>query len=177
MAGLRNVGLALRSNETDILLNAKRAMREGRPDEAANILGRPWTVRAPVEHGDARGRTIGFPTANMHLEEDAPLAFGIYAVRVNILSDTGETVSRHDGVANFGIRPMFRTSKPLLESHLFDFSDDIYGRELAVELIAWLRPEEKFSSLEALIEQIKADAAAARAILAETPRCRSHPTT
>jgi riboflavin kinase/FMN adenylyltransferase len=144
---------------------ARRALREGRPLDAARLLGRPWQVRALVKHGDARSRTIGFPTANLHLHEDEPLAFGIYAVRVAILTDEGAVQSRHDGVANFGIRPMFRTETPLLEVHLFDFSDDIYDRTLALDLLAWLRPEEKFESLDALVTQITADAQAARIIL------------
>lgn len=146
------------------VVEARRAMREGRPGDAAWYLGHPWTVQAVVEHGDARGRTIGFPTANMHLEDSDPLAFGIYAVRVKVL-DAGDVVLRRDGVANFGIRPMFRTTKPLLEVHLFDFSGDLYGKELAVEFVAWMRPEAKFDGLEALVAQIEADAAAARIIL------------
>jgi riboflavin kinase/FMN adenylyltransferase len=148
-------------------VETRRAMRKGRPGDAAGYLGYPRTVRAVVEHGDARGRTIGFPTANMHLEDNAPLAFGIYAVRVTVL-ERGAVVLLRDGVANFGIRPMFRTSKPLLEVHLFDFSGDLYGKELIVELVAWIRPEAKFDGLEALVEQIKADAAAARVILGRT---------
>jgi riboflavin kinase/FMN adenylyltransferase len=144
------------------------AMLIGKPQDAAQLLGHPWQVRAPVQHGDARGRTIGFPTANLHLSEDAPLAFGVYAVHMAILDMDGNLSSRHDGVANFGIRPMFRTDKPLLEAHIFDFSDDIYGRELVVDLIAWLRPERSFPSLEALVTQIQADADIARAILART---------
>jgi riboflavin kinase/FMN adenylyltransferase len=143
----------------------RKALQEGRPQEAMRLLGRHWSVRAPVEHGDARGRTMGFPTANMHLDDIDFLAFGIYAVRVNILED-GRVIGRHDGVANFGIRPMYRTVKPLMEAHLFDFSGDLYGQMLSVELVAWLRPEATFSSLDTLIAQIAADAAQARAILA-----------
>lgn len=149
------------------LVEARRAMREGRPGDAAWYLGHPWTVQAVVEHGDARGRTIGFPTANMHLDESDPLAFGIYAVRIKVLEAERATLLR-DGVANFGIRPMFRTSKPLLEVHLFDFSGDLYGKELIVEFVAWMRPEAKFDGLEALIAQIKADADAARVILSRS---------
>jgi riboflavin kinase/FMN adenylyltransferase len=103
----------------------------------------------------------------MHLDDVDFLAFGIYAVRVNILED-GKVVERHDGVANFGVRPMYRTAKPLMEAHLFDFSGDLYGKILSVELVAWLRPEAVFSSLEALIVQIAADAAQARIILAKS---------
>lgn len=146
------------------IVEARRAMREGRPGDAAWYLGHPWTVQAVVEHGDARGRTIGFPTANMHLEDSEPLAFGIYAVRVKLL-DAGRVVLRRDGVANFGVRPMFRTAKPLLEVHLFDFSSDLYGKELVVEFVAWMRPEAKFDGLDALVAQIEADAAAARIVL------------
>lgn len=139
------------------------------PGQTAWNAAHPATVRATVEHGDARGRTIGFPTANMHLDEDQPLSFGIYAVRVRVLDDSGVAVLRRDGVASFGIRPMFRTPRPLLEAHLFDFDGDLYGRDLIVEFVFWLRAEEKFSSLEALVEQIQRDAAAARTILRQTP--------
>jgi riboflavin kinase/FMN adenylyltransferase len=149
-----------------VSVQVREALREGRPDEAAQVLGRYWAVQAPVEHGDARGRTMGFPTANMHLDDMDFLAFGIYAVRVSILEE-GRVAERHDGVASFGIRPMYRTAKPLMEAHLFDFSGDLYGKILSVELVAWLRPEAVFSSLNALIIQIAADAAQARAILSK----------
>jgi len=150
----------------------RKALREGRPEEAARLLGRCWSVQAPVEHGDARGRTMGFPTANMHLDNIDFLAFGIYAVRVNILKG-GVSMESHDGVANFGIRPMYRTPKPLMEAHLFDFSGDLYGKMLSVELVAWLRPEATFSGLDTLIAQIAADAAQARAILAHRSHLRT----
>jgi len=90
-------------------------------------------------------------------------------VRVNIL-DNEKVVARHDGVANFGIRPMYRTQVPLLETHLFDFDGDLYGTYLSVELIAWLRAEARFTDLPALIVQIGQDAALARDILAATPQ-------
>jgi riboflavin kinase/FMN adenylyltransferase len=144
------------------------ALRDGHPDEAARLLGRYWVVRGRVEHGDARGRTIGFPTANLHPEEGCPLAFGIYAVRISILRNN-RIVERHDGVANFGIRPMYRTARPLLEIHLFDFDGDLYGRQLQAEFVAWLRPEAMFADLNALVVQIAADAAEARARLAGAP--------
>ncbi len=122
--------------------------------------------RAVVEHGDARGRTMGFPTANMHLPEDYPLAFGIYAVRVTILRD-GKPASRHDGVANFGIRPMYRITRPLLEANLFDFDGDLYGLVLRVEFMAFLRPEASFPDLDGLIRQIHEDARQARILLSQ----------
>jgi riboflavin kinase/FMN adenylyltransferase len=145
----------------------RQLLRQAQPDEAARLLGHPWAVEARVEHGDARGRTMGFPTANMHLGHCLAPAFGVYAVRVNIL-EGDRAVARHDGVANFGIRPMYQVNVPLMETHLFDFNGDLYGKYLSVELIAYIRPEAKFPSLDALIAQIAADAAKARGILAKT---------
>ena len=140
-------------------------LKEAKPQEAARLLGHAFAIEARVEHGDARGREMGFPTANMHPVQVIAPAFGVYAVRVSIL-DNEQVTGRHDGVANFGIRPMYRTEVPLLETHLFDFDGDLYGRYLSVELIHWLRPEAKFSGLEALVAQIGADAARARKLLA-----------
>jgi riboflavin kinase/FMN adenylyltransferase len=145
----------------------RRLLKEAKPEEAARLLGRPWAVEARVEHGDARGRTMGFPTANMHLGHCLAPAFGVYAVRVNIL-EGDRAVARHDGVANFGIRPMYQVEVPLMETHLFDFDGDLYGKYLSVELIRYIRPEAKFDGLPALIAQIRADAANAREILAKT---------
>jgi riboflavin kinase/FMN adenylyltransferase len=146
----------------------RRLLKESRPEEAARLLGHPWAVEARVEHGDARGRTMGFPTANMHLGHCLAPGFGVYAVRVNIL-EGDRAVARHDGVANFGIRPMYQVEVPLMETHLFDFDGDLYGKYLSVELIRYIRPEAKFPDLAALIAQIGADAAKAREILAKTP--------
>jgi riboflavin kinase/FMN adenylyltransferase len=145
----------------------RRLLKEAKPEEAARLLGHPWMIEARVEHGDARGRTMGFPTANMHLHHCLAPAYGVYAVRVAIL-EGDHAVSRHDGVANFGIRPMYQVNVPLLETHLFDFDGDLYGKYLSVELIKYIRPEAKFPSLDDLIAQIRADAARARVILAET---------
>jgi riboflavin kinase/FMN adenylyltransferase len=145
----------------------RQMLKQARPEEAARLLGHPWAVEARVEHGDARGRTMGFPTANMHLGHCLAPAFGVYAVRVNIL-EGDRAVSRHDGVANFGIRPMYQVNVPLMETHLFDFDGDLYGKYLSVELIQYIRPEAKFANLDALIAQIAADAAKARGILAKT---------
>ena len=145
----------------------RQLLKQAKPEEAARLLGHPWTIEARVEHGDARGRTMGFPTANMHLHHCLAPAYGVYAVRVAIL-EGDHAVSRHDGVANFGIRPMYQVNVPLLETHLFDFDGDLYGKYLSVELIRYIRPEAKFPSLDDLIAQIRADAAKARGILAET---------
>jgi riboflavin kinase/FMN adenylyltransferase len=136
-------------------------------DYSSPVLLSPRPVlEGEVVHGDARGRTLGFPTANMEFSGEGLPAFGVYAVRVRGRDSTVSLL--HDGVASFGIRPMFRTSQPLLETHLFDFQGDLYGHVLAVELVAWLRPEVKFSGLETLVAQIAADAAQARHILAAT---------
>jgi riboflavin kinase/FMN adenylyltransferase len=145
----------------------RQMLKQARPEEAARLLGRFWAVEARVEHGDARGREMGFPTANMHLGHCLAPAYGVYAVRVNIL-EGDRAVARHDGVANFGIRPMYQVNVPLMETHLFDFDGDLYGKYLSVELIQYIRPEAKFPSLDALIAQIATDAAKAREILAKT---------
>jgi len=144
----------------------RQLLKQAKPEEAARLLGHAWAVEARVEHGDARGRKMGFPTANMHLGHCLAPAFGVYAVRVAIL-DGDKVVARHDGVANFGIRPMYQVQVPLLETHLFDFDGDLYGKYLSVELIRYIRPEAKFPSLDALIAQIAADAVKAREILAK----------
>jgi riboflavin kinase/FMN adenylyltransferase len=140
------------------------ALKAGQPDVAARLLGHPWSIEGRVEHGDKRGRTIGFPTANMRLDDSIKPAFGIYAVHAKIL-DGDTVIAMHDGVANFGIRPMFETKVPLLETYLFDFSGDLYGKHMMVEFVAYLRPEAKLDGLEALKTQIALDSDAARKVL------------
>jgi riboflavin kinase/FMN adenylyltransferase len=133
---------------------------------AATLLGRPWEIDGHVVGGDRRGRELGFPTANIKLGEYLRPAFGIYAVRAR-LDRPG--AAWFDGVANLGIRPMWQTEEPVLEAHLFDFSGDIYGQVLRVQLIERLRPEQKFDSIEALVRQVDRDKIAAReALLAAT---------
>lgn len=140
-------------------------IKAGKPEEAARYLGHPFAIEGRVEHGDKRGRTLGFPTANMTLDGYIRPAFGIYAVRVGVFEEDVE-VARYDGVANLGIRPMYRSSEPLLETFLFDFSGDLYGKHLSVELISYLRPEAKFASVDDLVAQMTRDKEQARAILA-----------
>ena len=131
-------------------------------------MGHWWAVEARVEHGDGRGRQLGFPTANMHLGHCLAPAFGIYAVRV-VIMEGDNPGARHDGVASFGIRPMYESKVPLMEAHLFDFDGDLYGKHLSVELISYLRPEAKFPDVAALVAQIGEDARQARAVLAKRP--------
>jgi riboflavin kinase/FMN adenylyltransferase len=142
----------------------RKALKEGRPGEAADLLGHHWTIESRVEHGDGRGRAIGVPTANMRIDGYLAPAFGVYAVRATVMEDD-TPAGRFDGVANLGIRPMFESPVPLLETWLFDFSGDLYGRHLAVELVDYLRPEARFDGLETLKKQIEADVKAARAVL------------
>jgi len=151
-------------SSTDI----RNALKAGKPDEAASLLGHWWTIESHVIPGDQRGRKIGFPTINMKLEGCLEPAYGIYAVRARVL-ENDVTVAQYDGVASYGIRPMFEVSQPLLETYLFDFSGDLYGRHLAVELIAYLRPEAKYDSLDALKAQIARDCDDARKALASAP--------
>jgi len=140
----------------------RRQLQDGYPERAAGLLGRPWSIVGPVTHGDARGRTIGFPTANIPLGRHLEPARGVYAVRARL--EDGREVP---GVANLGRRPTLG-GDPIsrLEAHLFDFEGDIYGQELDVALLAYIRDERKFASFAELTTQIAADAAAARAILA-----------
>lgn len=141
----------------------RTALEAGDAARAAIFLGRPWLVRGLVTHGDKRGRDLGYPTANMQLARDCRLRHGIYAVRMRIDG------TWHDGVASFGRRPTFDDGAPRLETFVFDFSGDLYGQRVDVAFVDWLRGEEKFDSLEALIVQMDADSARARDILAETP--------
>ncbi len=140
------------------------ALKQGKPDVAARLLGHYWSVEARVEHGDKRGRSIGFPTANMKLVDCLQPAFGIYAARAKVL-EGDNIVSEHEGVSSFGIRPMFQVDTPLLETYLFGFDGDLYGKHLAVELVAYLRPEMRLQSLNELKAQIAADSDAARVAL------------
>jgi riboflavin kinase/FMN adenylyltransferase len=140
----------------------RAALKAGQPDEAARLLGHWWSVEGHVAPGDKRGRELGFPTANLRLEHTLQPAFGVYAVRARRASGN-ET---YGGVANFGIRPMFLLPAPLMEVHLFDFSGELYGEILSVELIAYLRGEKNFADLEALKVQMAADSKEARRILA-----------
>jgi riboflavin kinase/FMN adenylyltransferase len=139
----------------------RRALQDGYPERAAAELGRPWTIRGMVAHGDKRGRTIGFPTANVVLGRHLEPARGVYAVTARLT----DGVIR-PGVANIGRRPTVNAGpESRLEVNIFDFDADIYGAEISVALLAYIRPEVKFSGLDTLKVQIAADVAEARRIL------------
>ncbi|WGD29335.1 bifunctional riboflavin kinase/FAD synthetase [Ancylobacter sp. WKF20] len=138
----------------------RAALAQGRVEQAAHMLGAPWAVEAEVIHGDKRGRELGYPTANMRLDPATTLAHGIYAVTVTIDGVT------HKGVASHGRRPTFDDGAPRLETFIFDFAGDLYGRVLTVAFHAYLRPELKFDSIDALIAQMDIDSARAKAALA-----------
>jgi riboflavin kinase / FMN adenylyltransferase len=137
----------------------REALRAGWASEASELLGHHWEIEGVVEQGDQRGRTIGFPTANVALGEHLRPHFGVYAVRVLV---DGKWLP---GVANLGRRPTIGKLQENFEVHLFDFAGDLYGQVLRVQLIDFIRAEMKFAGLDALKAQIAADAQAARTIL------------
>jgi riboflavin kinase/FMN adenylyltransferase len=137
----------------------RTALEKGDIADANDLLGYRWFVEGQVIRGAARGRTLGFPTANIELDPDCGLMHGIYAVRV--LADGKE----YDAVASFGRRPQFDHGPPLLEVMLFDFAGNLYDRVLTVEFVGMIRPEQKFDSVEALKTRMAVDCDEARAIL------------
>jgi riboflavin kinase/FMN adenylyltransferase len=138
----------------------RSALQQGELDLAENLLGRRYALSGRIAHGFKRGRTIGFPTANVHLHRQASPVSGVFAVYMHGLEE-----KPLPGVANLGFRPTLDGTFPLLEVHLFDFSDDIYGRYVEVEFIKKLRAEQKFDSFDALKAQIHRDAETARQLL------------
>jgi riboflavin kinase/FMN adenylyltransferase len=138
----------------------RAALKTGDPRTAARLLTRPFAIEGVVQHGDKLGRTIGYPTANVDMGKYLRPAYGIYAVRGRLAD--GRVVP---GAANLGIRPTFDPPKELLEPYFFDFSGDLYGQVIEVELIEYLRPEAKFDSLDALMVQMDRDCARARVLL------------
>jgi riboflavin kinase/FMN adenylyltransferase len=140
----------------------REALRDGHPEIAAEILGRPFAIEGPVQRGRQLGRKLGFPTANVDLADYVAPRFGVYATRTR-LSDGRQ----FEGVANIGVNPTVHgVDRPLLEVWLFEFDEDIYDRIIETDLIAFLRPEEKFPSLEAMTEQVMKDAERAKQVLA-----------
>jgi len=141
----------------------RTALAEGQIEEATLMLSQPWFVTGEVIHGEKRGRELGYPTANIRLDNNCGLRHGIYAVRV------GRGDERMDGVASFGRRPTFDNGAPLLEIFLFDFKGDLYGQSLDVAFIGFIRDELKFDGIDTLVKQMDDDSARARAQLAAAP--------
>lgn len=150
----------------------RRALSEGRPEEAARMLGHWHRIEGRVQQGDRRGRELGFPTANLGLGALHRPRFGVYATLVDVLD--GPHAGRYCGAASLGERPTFGVNAPNLEVHLLDFAGDLYGAALSVALVAFQRPETRFDSVEALVAQMVSDVAETRARLAGisgAPQC------
>jgi riboflavin kinase / FMN adenylyltransferase len=141
----------------------RTALQAGDCATASRLLTRPFAIRGVVQHGDKRGREIGYPTANLGLENYLRPRYGIYAVTGRVLA-TGEELA---GAANIGVRPQFDPPKELLEPHFFDFSGDLYGQEIEVAFRHFLRPEARFDSLVALTAQMARDCDDARRVLSQ----------
>lgn len=146
--------------------NIRNALTDGRPGDAAKMLGHWHRIDGKVVKGFQRGRELGFPTANMSIAGLHPPKFGVYAVKADVL--TGPNAGHYDGAASIGVRPMFDGQEPNIETFLFDFSGDLYGAHMSVALVEYLRPEEKYDTLDALIVQMRHDCARARTILASS---------
>lgn len=139
----------------------REALRDGHPEEATRVLGRPFAIEGVVQRGRQLGRKLGLPTANVRLEDYVAPKFGVYATRTRL-----QDGRRLPGVANIGVNPTVEgITKALLEVWLFDFDEDLYDQTIETDLIAFLRPEEKFAGLDAMAAQVMRDAAQARALL------------
>ena len=159
--GWFGVGVPRGGGPTPVSSSAIRDRLDAGDLQGANrLLGRRWIIEGEVVHGDKRGRELGYPTANIVLPPETRLAHGVYAVRALV----GDRIV--DGAASFGRRPQFDDGAPRFETFLLDFSGDLYGRRLRIELVAYLRPELKFDSVEALVVQMERDVLDARAAIA-----------
>lgn len=168
------VAEVVKTDEAEIYSSSRirECLRAGDPAGAAALLGRYWEVDGMVLHGDKRGRTLAFPTANISMEGYLHPSLGVYAVRAGMRGTAEEADDGYrwvEGVANLGRRPTVEGSQVQLEVHLFDFDEDLYGRFLRVQLIAFLRGEKKFDGLDSLKAQITSDCAHARRVLDEIP--------
>jgi riboflavin kinase/FMN adenylyltransferase len=152
----------------------RAALSAGDTKLAEGLLGRPWEVDGVVVDGDKRGRELGFPTANLDIGNYLHPAKGIYAVRAGVVE--GSRTRWHDGAASFGLRPQFAGTEPRLEVHLLDFSGDLYGKTLRVVFHAYLRGEERFADVDALVAQMHRDVIEARRALSGVPASGDGPT-
>ncbi|RBW58895.1 bifunctional riboflavin kinase/FAD synthetase [Ruegeria sp. A3M17] len=162
--GVTIAPLMERSDDVVSSTGIRTALTDGRPRDAAAMLGHWHRVEGEVIGGEQRGRELGFPTANMSIEGLHPPKFGVYAVLVDVLD--GPHQGSYHGASSVGVRPMFNGEVPNIETFLFDFSGDLYGSTLSVGLVEYLRPEMKFDGLDALIAQMDADCDKARILLA-----------
>jgi len=159
IAPIKNIGA------TPISSTAIRAaLSDGRPKDAADMLGHWHRIEGKVIRGEQRGRELGYPTANMSIDGLHPPKFGVYAVKADVLD--GPHAGSYIGAASVGVRPMFGENVPNCETFIFDFKGDLYGSQISIALVQFLRPELNFDGLDALIEQMGADCAQARKILA-----------
>ncbi|MCX7287263.1 MAG: bifunctional riboflavin kinase/FAD synthetase [Rhodobacterales bacterium] len=142
----------------------RKSLTDGRPRDAAAMLGHWHRIEGKVLHGEKRGRELGYPTANMSVDGLHLPRLGVYAVLVDIL--TGPQQGTYHGAASLGVRPMFGENRPNLETFLLDFKGDLYGQHLSIAMVEYLRPELRFDGLPALITQMDADCARARSVLA-----------
>ena len=143
--------------------NIRNALAAANPRGAAAMLGHWHRLEGIVEHGEKRGRELGYPTANISIDGLQPPAFGVYAVLADVL--TGPNAGTYHGATSIGVRPMFGENRPNCETFIFDFTGDLYGETVSIGLVDYLRGEEKFNGLESLITQMDADCTRARSIL------------
>ncbi len=165
-AGYDVVAVPLKTDPQHGVISATRIrglIQSGHIDEANSLLGWSWVIRGTVQKGDQRGRELGFPTANVPLNETIHPSYGVYATLVRIDDDAQWRMA----ATNIGIRPMFEVETALIEAHILDFSGDLYGKTLEIMPIRKIRNEEKYNSLDALITQINKDCLEARRILAK----------
>lgn len=141
----------------------RQALTDGRPRDAASMLGHWHRIDGEVIHGEKRGRELGYPTANMSVQGLHLPKLGVYAVKVDVL--TGPQIGSYHGAASLGVRPMFGENTPNLETYIFDFKGDLYGQHVSIGLVDYLRPEMKFDGLPGLMVQMAADVARSREIL------------
>ena len=156
------------SGEVYSSTRVREYLEEGRPDLATSLLGHTWTIEGTVHHGEKRGKAMGFPTANIIFPHDLlHPKHGVYAVRGKVVGENDDEQEWLHGVANFGIRPTVDGKTESLETHFFDFSDDLYGKKLQIQLVKFMRAEIKFDDTDALTAQIAEDTRKARHILRE----------
>lgn len=161
---VETVGPVDEGGETISSSRIRDALQAGDCAAATHLMTRPYAIQGVVQHGDKVGRTIGYPTANIDMGDYLRPRYGIYAVRGRLAD--GRVLN---GAANLGVRPMFDPPKELLEPYFFDFSGDLYGQDIEVELHSFIRPEAKFDNLDELTAQMERDCDEARDILSRTP--------